>query len=71
MIQRGLIKGILDVGIPKNFEDHHYELGSDHLKMIAEQHYLSIKKIERSEVGDDMYDQLLYGNSAPRDEGQH
>jgi hypothetical protein len=69
MIQRGLIKGILDVGIQKNFEDYHYELGSDHLKMIAEQHYLSIKKIERSEVGDDMYDQLLYGNSAPRDEG--
>ena len=61
--------GILNVGVQTKHED--YELSTEHLKSIADQHYLSIKQILREEVGDDIYDQLLYGNSAPRDEGQH
>jgi hypothetical protein len=77
MIMRGIAKGILNVGvsnIQRIMQDDdanlQYELDYEHLEMIASQHFLSIKRIMRNVVGDEVYDQLLHG-SIIRDEGQH
>jgi hypothetical protein len=63
MILRGIMKGILDVGvhnISRNIKAEDdpipYELDFEHLEIIAQQHFLSIKKILREVVGDEMYD---------------